>query len=393
MFSRLRGFLSRHRRKFIVSGLIIGGVVVASRYAQKKFREWHERETKEFLERTRRQQHFESTERTCNQTIISLAPKLMESICKIIDTEDLVSQLRNGDPKKLEIWEELKVLAFTKASVIVYAFAMLVITLRIQLNLVGGYMFRDLNENSGNRSINSKVQENYLSSVHHFLGEGINELVSLIQSKVHYIMGGIPLKRRLNLNDTEQLFWALQAAVGSDKKDPSKKISHYVFSENASKTSELDGAEESVLNSMIIETLDVLENEEVMSLMSSLVSQGFSNVVDRIAEYFVPPEISKGSPSFSSGSIVVDQGVFQNGSVVSVGAQCSKELKNGHIDMTTFIHPNNLDMAMAKLIPIVNGLGHSRGQNVSDPWVQQLVINDRIKMLGANVYEAFGYKG
>jgi len=143
MFSRIRSFLNRHRRKFIVGGIIVGGAILLSRYTHKKLREWQERETKEFLERTRRQHHFESTERTCNQTILSLTPTIREAIVKILDTEKLVIRLRSDPPDKLSLWEELKILAFTRASVLVYAGAMLVVALRIQLNLIGGYMYQD----------------------------------------------------------------------------------------------------------------------------------------------------------------------------------------------------------------------------------------------------------
>jgi hypothetical protein len=51
-------------------------------------------------------------------------------------------------------------------------------------------------------------------------------------------------------------------------------------------------------------------------------------------------------------------------------------------------------MPMAKLIPLVNGLiqnqtGHGGGP---DPWIQQLILDDKLKLLGANVYEAFSNK-
>jgi hypothetical protein len=61
---------------------------------------------------------------------------------------------------------------------------------------------------------------------------------------------------------------------------------------------------------------------------------------------------------------------------------------------TTFTHPNSVTMPMAKLIPIVNGLiqnqtGHG---GFPDPWIQQLILDDKLKLLGANVYEAFSNK-
>lgn len=81
------------------------------RYAQQKLREWQEREAKEFFERTRRQQHFESTERTCNQTILSLMTTLNEALAKAVNTEQVVEELRKKPENKVELWDKLKVCA------------------------------------------------------------------------------------------------------------------------------------------------------------------------------------------------------------------------------------------------------------------------------------------
>lgn len=112
VFSKMKDFISRHRTKFVVGGVIVTGSILLTRYAQQKLREWQEQEAKEFLDRTRKQQHFESTERTCNQTILSLMSALKESLNKIMDTEGLIVKLRNKPENKLELWEQLKVMYF-----------------------------------------------------------------------------------------------------------------------------------------------------------------------------------------------------------------------------------------------------------------------------------------
>lgn len=80
MISKIRSFVARHQRKFIVSGVVIGGAIVLKRYAEQKILEWQEKEMNSILERSRKQQHFESTEKTCNLTITSVVPKLQNAI-------------------------------------------------------------------------------------------------------------------------------------------------------------------------------------------------------------------------------------------------------------------------------------------------------------------------
>lgn len=86
MFSKIRSFIARHHRKFIVSGVVIGGAFILKKYAEKKIVEWQEKEMNSILERSRKQQHFESTEKTCNLTITSVVPKLQNSISNVVNS-------------------------------------------------------------------------------------------------------------------------------------------------------------------------------------------------------------------------------------------------------------------------------------------------------------------
>lgn len=109
IFSKIRAFLNRHRNKIVVGGIIISGSILLTRYAQQKLLEWQEREAREFLERTRKQQHFESTERTCNQTVVNLMTSMIESLAKAVNTEEIIEELRKKPENKLELWDKLKV--------------------------------------------------------------------------------------------------------------------------------------------------------------------------------------------------------------------------------------------------------------------------------------------
>lgn len=183
IFSKLKDCLSRHRNKLVVGGIIITGSILLTRYAQQRLREWQEKETKEFLERTRKQQHFESTERTCNQTVLNLMSTLNESLASTLNTEKIIEELRKKPENKVELWENLKVLVFTRASCLIYLTVMLVVTLRIQLNIIGAYLFKDPT------SVPTEVQQKYLTLTQDLFNNSLQRITSLIEQEVrlHFI--------------------------------------------------------------------------------------------------------------------------------------------------------------------------------------------------------------
>lgn len=55
-----------------------------------------------------------------------------------------------------------------------------------------------------------------------------------------------------------------------------------------------------------------------------------------------------------------------------------------------FVHPSDIQIPLAKLIPIINGLFAKNA--LPDHLIQKFIVNDKIKVLGANIYESFSYK-
>ncbi|KAI8126572.1 Peroxisomal biogenesis factor 3 [Lucilia cuprina] len=273
MLSRLRDFLTRHRRKFVVTGVVVGGTYLALKYAQKKLLDMQERQAREFMEKSRRMQHFESTEKTCNQVIIGMGAELMQAILKECSTDELLQQLRENPPNKLELWEEMKIVAFTRLTTFIYASSMLVVALRVQLNILGGYLYCDTtsplmaNEQAKHKQkqakINDDLKQQYLSLIRHFIQDGgLSELVRLIRAKVISVVKQLPLTKRLSLADIEQLFWSLQMAINSEpNSDPCSKMSRYLL---PSQLSDFNSGGP-LLEKLYNETLDLLESDDASS--------------------------------------------------------------------------------------------------------------------------------
>ncbi|KAK4872362.1 hypothetical protein RN001_014391 [Aquatica leii] len=337
VFSKIGSFFNRHRNKFVVGGVVVWGSVLLTRYAQQKLKEWQQHEAKEFFERTRKQQHFESTERTCNQTIINLTNALSESLLKAVNTDEILTELRNNPPHKVELWERLKVLVFTKVSCLIYLSTLLTAVLRVQMNIIGGYLYKDPS------ILSIDLQQKYLSICQELLNSGVRKLVRLFEDEVTKIVGIIPLKRQLKIDELENIFWTIQSAIRENADDPLNNLRQYFTSDGKNDTN-------GIYNSMIQETADLLDSDEVKMLMSSCISRGFVLLGDQISEFYGP------SPSNSNSD---------------------------------FVHPSDVKIPLAKLIPIINGLVNKN--SLPNTLIQQLIINDKVKTLGANIYEAFSY--
>lgn len=358
MFSRVRNFFYNHRRKFLFGGVFFGTLFVLARYARIKLREWQQKEVNELIERSRRRQHFESTEITCNQTVEMFSFNLRSAVTKSLDCEKIVNELRDGTADKISSWNMLKVLAISRTATIVYSYTMLVVSLRIQLNVLGGSIFKDskIPDNSplSLEKVDERMREKYLSLGEYFMTNGVQKLSLLIKEKVEEITSTYSLSDKINLRDIQHIYWAISSTLSTvDKRDPVKNFSSYMIAEDFIKNNVSDRP----LHKLLEQTLDLFESQEVQDLMQNNLRSGFALLVDRISEYFN----EKGNEGPVKGDI--------------------------------FVNLNTVTMPMAKIIPILNGQvpENPTDQDLPSDWLQRLIRSEELKALGANIYEAFSF--
>ncbi|XP_043502924.1 peroxisomal biogenesis factor 3 [Polistes fuscatus] len=376
MFSRVREFFGRHKRKFIYGGIIVGSFIFLSRYTQRKLREWQEKEIKLMLEKTRRRQYFESTERTCNQMILNLASNLRESVTKALDTTAIVNKLRNGCNDKVASWNELKVLAISRSAAIIYSHVMFVVLIRIQFNIIAGHMYKESPKAADNIKENEELQTKYMSLCHHFICEGTQKLCDIIKEKVIEITASISLMDQLSLRDLEQIYWSIMSSVTADSRNPTENLSTYML------PSQCEEEMNESLSKIISATLDLLESEEIQEFMQSNIRSGFVLLMDHISEFFNTKTNNENST--------------RNG--VSIpGTSNRKDMLwtnsiSKHSD-SNFVNINKITMPMAKLIPIINERipDQPKSKDVSRVWLQRLILNAELKLFGANIFEAFSF--
>ncbi|EZA52717.1 hypothetical protein DMN91_002134 [Ooceraea biroi] len=372
MFSRIRGFLSRHRRKFIIGSVVVSGAIFLTRYTQRKLREWQENEIRALLERTKKQQYYENMLKTCNQMILSLVATLRNSVIEENDSEFIINQLKDGSVDKISAWNQLKVLAITRSAVIIYSYTMLVTFLRIQLSLISGHMYKGA-QNVDNESIENEIQRKYMALSSYFIYEGIINLNSFVKSKVAEATAAVSLTERLTLRDLEQIYWAIASSVSADGSgDPIKNCTHYMLQKNG------NDEEKIAYSKLIDQLLDMLESEEVQDLMQKNVRSGFVLLMDHISTYF-------NDSSQSDNGCTTRNGMLQS--------SVENSLVATDTGSTEFVNINKTSIALARIIPIVNKQipDNPTHTDAAAGWLQYLVLNNELKTLGANIYEAVSY--
>ncbi|EFN87948.1 peroxisomal biogenesis factor 3 [Harpegnathos saltator] len=374
MLSGIWKFFKRHQRKFIVGSAIFSGIILATRYTQYKIREWQQKEIRAILERAKKQQHFEHLEKTCDQITTSLALNVRNTIIKELDGQTIINQLKHGSADKIALWNELKVVSISRSAVVIYAYTMLITFLKIQINLISGYMY--LNQTVDNTD-GYDVRAKYLQLSAYFIYEGVQKLCNLIKSKVEQITASISLDDKLTLRDLEQIYWAITSSIFADSSnDPIKNFVSYTMSQQVKKDT-------SIYSKIIDQTLDLLESDEVQNLTQRNIRSGFVSLIDHISEYFDDASETKNGISHPRTSNKNDH--------ISMNSKDAVTKDNG---TSEFLDINKTTMPMAKIIPIVIGQIPDKqiAKDASADLLECLMTNNEIKMLGANIYEAFSCK-
>ncbi|KAG7232716.1 hypothetical protein INR49_008203 [Caranx melampygus] len=285
----------------------------------------------------RRQFHFESNQRTCNMTVLSMLPPLREAIVTQLNSESLTALLKTKPTNKLEIWEDLKIISFTRTIVAVYSTCMLVVLLRVQLNIIGGYLYLDnsVGKNGTTALAPPNVQQQYLSSIQHLLGDGrllcghcpslsnllilnlrypltshcLTELMTVVKRAVQNSLGGeclyimihqnlnrlyflclrVSLKQSLSLLELEQQLSWIRAEVESSS---ARSLSWFLLADDQNALADQAcGLTENDLMTirLLNETRDMLDSPSFTTVLNTCLNRGFSRLLDNLAEFFRPP--------------------------------------------------------------------------------------------------------
>ena len=188
-----------------MTGALVGGTYLVGKVVKWKLDEWREREAEELVNQSRKQYHFECNQRTCCMTFMSFLPTLRDNIVKKLNVESLTEELKSNPSNKLEIWETLKMLICTRTIASVISVCILHVYLKVQMNVIGGYMFLDYVVESNEhlamiaeavgedssistcykpKKSSHEIQKQYLNNVRYLLEKGIYLLIDNLEEQV-----------------------------------------------------------------------------------------------------------------------------------------------------------------------------------------------------------------
>ncbi|XKL67813.1 hypothetical protein PGB90_003304 [Kerria lacca] len=334
IFRSLKTFLFNHRRKFIISGVVVGSAVAVVHYLRQQEEKRQKYEIDEFFKVLRRQRHFETIQLTCEQTTVSLCKRMEKRIIDIINIDLIVADLKINTKDFLQ-WEMLKISTFTQICLLVYAQTFLIFVLKIQFAIIGGYLYKNLNEK--NEQINRDLQEKYLSLCVEFMKDGLYDLCEFIKNKVTNIVSGLDLKKKLSITNVLDIFWSIQACINNDEFIES--IPAYLRIK-----AEIKKTYDSTLRLIYEETTDILSTKELTSsCVNSMLNHGFVCLTNELVN------------------------------ILSLDGK-SKE--------TT--------LPTVKILPILHNMIKSKLNNTyADEWLWDLMAMEKLKVLSTNVYESY----
>ncbi|XP_068201297.1 peroxisomal biogenesis factor 3 [Palaemon carinicauda] len=391
MFSRIKDFVYRHRRKFFIGTAVVGGIALLSRYAEHKLLAWHDTQTRMLLQKQKKKQHYENTERTANTTVMSLAGSLKELVTKDLDSEALLLAIREQPQHKHSIWQQLKVIGFSRAISVVYVSSLVASAVRVQLMLLGGYTFGDLVfEGHAGMPISQGLQQKYLAMVHFLIEEGVPKLTQHVTRAVTKIVSGLPLTQQLTLSQLEALFQEIRLLLAGEGN------SHNEFPESKScklenwtnyvlevpLPPESDSSESRILYNMLIETCDILGSEDFQTVMDSLIQHGFNHLLDRMADFY---PLNKPQQSSSNSTYNWVNNINRE-EPLSVAGDNSSAMKS-HPPQGAFL--SNHTLPVAKLVPVLSGVVHGALSPAPGQLLQKILMEEKLETLGFNVYDAF----
>lgn len=284
-----------------------------------------------------------------------------------MNTEQLTEQLRTKPANKLEIWEELKVMSFTRTMTAVYGCCILVVYLRVQLNILGGYMYLDSQQSSvddagktpslAKISITSDVQKRYLAQVQYIFDQGMDHLINDVHEAVRTVLVHYSLKSQVSSLMICDIINEIRRQMEYRRENGYhdtilSSLGRYMLSENEDCSQTLAvTTDEITITRLNNETRDMIESSDFHTVMIVCLDSGFARLVDKLSEYF--------SPTASSETVIKD------------------------------VRPSIATLPLAKVIPIVNGLVHNILSDAPNPFLQDLLLKEQVKDFAANVYEAF----
>ncbi|KAI8919403.1 Peroxin-3 [Powellomyces hirtus] len=422
------GFLGRNRRKFYWLGGSVGGGYLLLKYAQWK---WTEYNTKRELEQTAKsnvKRRFEQNLQDCTFAVGSLLPTLGENLFTELNVELVTAQLQQsrqakGETQetpntatpspppaaeelsdnaaaekqkktKMTLWQELKVLSFTRTISSVYLVTLLIVFTHLQLNLLGRFFYLDSviafsqvdheqeiqGTVGGRKGVSDETERKYLTFSWYVLNVGWKQCVKKVQAAVEEVIGSMSLKEPVTYDILIDVIGRIREKVEhSDSGSFSASMSAFLLPE--------EGKEENVLRAggcsddgfvidpelkeLLNETRDFLESSDFQKVLTSCFDEAFDLLFKQIRPtFFVEGEYKLPKSVVSE---VTDSESATAGSSTIVPEPAGPA-------------PRGKALPLAGIIPVVSRLVHNVVNGVPNIFLEILSAQPDLKAFSVVMY-------
>ncbi|KAJ6839690.1 peroxisome biogenesis protein 3-1-like [Iris pallida] len=319
----LSSLWARHKRKLLVSlGVVGGGYALYKLYHAHRSRvlelEKQSEKAQEFDEliKAQLQAHFENIQRVSDTATLPYAMnQLRFRISEDLDLSHLTDKLIQGKgqsssltPKeKLELWEKLKILSFTRTASSLWSMTMICLYVRVQVNILGRHLYLEIARGSeSSQSLDesdslSSGQQDFLTTADYLSAYGISRLLMNMQNAAMEVLKEKQLREPLTmdqLRDTITQILDVFMSVG----EPNNWI-NYLIPENAVSYKQLTAMSSSGFDntSMVV---DMSKLEQLMSETCAVLSSpDFKQIVEMSLKSVVDVLVEDISIQFGGGAI------------------------------------------------------------------------------------------
>lgn len=290
-------FWRRHKRKVYVSlGLCGGGYLLYKFYDAytKRISELErqlsdEQENDELL-KAQMQVHFENIQRIANTTTLPHAMLYLSSrVAEELDLLHLTERLIKGKgqpntltpSEKLELWDRLKILSFTRMVLSIWAMTAISLYIRIQVNILGRHLYIDTAHDLGGFQpedtdlIDRSDEQQFLASADFLSSQRMPTLISSMQAATSQVLRGKQLRDIFNTSVLDETIMQILNLFMSNGRPH-----HWVDYLMPEAVQSPPGSDITKLDQLMVETRSVLSSSD----FGNVLDMSLKKVVEGLME-------------------------------------------------------------------------------------------------------------
>jgi len=350
LMESVKNFVQKNRKKIFITGGIFGGVYLIGRFAKGKLKELQETMALDQITRENIKKRYQRNQFDCLTTTANFLPILLEEISSAYNVEIITTRLQhtkntniqtNSEDQedverlqalekktKRELWEELKIMSFTRLIASVYIINLIALFTYLQINLIGRYVYIDSvitlnhNKNDTNSStksakekefnstetgqgLSTEIQAKYLAFSYYLIHVGWKELAEKVREETEKEIGPLLLNGKITFENLVEIVNKIRMNIEGTTEIPSKSRKYKDLNKNLNMTKFIINDEkydnkilatvtndkkviiDEKLKNLLNETRDILESKDFSAVLSSCLNDSFDSLFMILKPTFV----------------------------------------------------------------------------------------------------------